>query len=317
MILEKMHSVLLCYYEATLCNEGKDDHLGRWFSTMEYIFAKTWDAVVEFRGLKRENPRCSEYVCLEAAANSAWLKCEQYYMRADESAAYYAAEVLQPSRKWNWLRQQWEDDEEKRPWLDAAKKAVQELWEQEYKGKFGAPKSATQPVTRPQGPNEEFGSLSEYRKIKTLKPTTSDPYQAYIDRDPEGDAEDDPLDYWNARISSQPDLARFAIDMLALPVSSTECERVFSSAKLLITASRNRLRPDIIEANECLKAWFGKPQQVEQDEHGGQDVDWASSKESGEKSGEESGEESGGESSDAESDQENDDGIDEESDDDE
>jgi hAT family C-terminal dimerisation region len=42
--------------------------------------------------------------------------------------------------------------------------------------------------------------------------------------------------------------------MLALPVSSAECERVFSSAKLLITDRRSRLKPDIIEANECLKA---------------------------------------------------------------
>ena len=63
-------------------------------------------------------------------------------------------------------------------------------------------------------------------------------------------------------MASQPDLARFAFDMLALPATSAECERVFSSAKLLITASRNRLLPDIIEANECLRSWFGKPEKV-------------------------------------------------------
>ncbi|KAJ9640112.1 hypothetical protein H2201_008629 [Coniosporium apollinis] len=37
---------------------------------------------------------------------------------------------------------------------------------------------------------------------------------------------------------------------------SAECERVFSSAKHLLSDARNRLNPDIIEANECLKAWF-------------------------------------------------------------
>ena len=41
---------------------------------------------------------------------------------------------------------------------------------------------------------------------------------------------------------------------------SAECERVFSSAKHLLTDSRNRLKADIIEANECLKSWFGRPQ---------------------------------------------------------
>ena len=60
-------------------------------------------------------------------------------------------------------------------------------------------------------------------------------------------------------ITTQPDLARFALDMLAIPMMSAECERVFSSAKHLITDARNRLNPDIIEANECLKHWFGKP----------------------------------------------------------
>jgi len=45
-------------------------------------------------------------------------------------------------------------------------------------------------------------------------------------------------------MASQPDLARFSFDMLALPATSAECERVFSSAKLLITVSRNRLLPE-------------------------------------------------------------------------
>ena len=48
--------------------------------------------------------------------------------------------------------------------------------------------------------------------------------------------------------------------MLAIPLISAECERVFSSPKHLITDSRNRLKADIIEGNECLKSWFGRPQ---------------------------------------------------------
>ena len=60
---------------------------------------------------------------------------------------------------------------------------------------------------------------------------------------------------------TQPDLARFAGDMLAIPAMSAECERVFSSAKHLITDARNRLNPDIIEANQCLKHWFGKAEE--------------------------------------------------------
>jgi hypothetical protein len=39
---------------------------------------------------------------------------------------------------------------------------------------------------------------------------------------------------------------------------STECERVFSSAKKLLTPERNALSEDIIEACEYLKAWWKK-----------------------------------------------------------
>jgi len=39
---------------------------------------------------------------------------------------------------------------------------------------------------------------------------------------------------------------------------STECERLFSSAKKLLTPERNALSEDIIDACECLKAWWKK-----------------------------------------------------------
>ena len=46
-----------------------------------------------------------------------------------------------------------------------------------------------------------------------------------------------------------------ALDTLSIPVMSVECERVFSSAKKLLTLARNKLQEGIIEATECLKAW--------------------------------------------------------------
>src|SRR5271168_4415703 len=38
------------------------------------------------------------------------------------------------------------------------------------------------------------------------------------------------------------------------------------SAKHLLTDARNRLNPDIIKTNECLKHWFGKPAEEEVDQ---------------------------------------------------
>jgi hAT family C-terminal dimerisation region len=50
-----------------------------------------------------------------------------------------------------------------------------------------------------------------------------------------------------------------ALDALAVPAMSDECERLFSSAKILLSDHCSRLRMDIIEASECLRAWHGPP----------------------------------------------------------
>ena len=54
---------------------------------------------------------------------------------------------------------------------------------------------------------------------------------------------------------------------LSYPAMSTECERVFSSAKKLITPERNQLEEDIIGACECLKAWWRNSLIEQQFEH--------------------------------------------------
>jgi hAT family C-terminal dimerisation region len=45
---------------------------------------------------------------------------------------------------------------------------------------------------------------------------------------------------------------------LAIPAMSTECERVFSGIKKLITPERNKLHIETMEASECLKNWWGR-----------------------------------------------------------
>jgi len=53
-----------------------------------------------------------------------------------------------------------------------------------------------------------------------------------------------------------PHLSKMALDILSIPAMSAECERVFSSSKLMVTDRRNRLMEDVIEAGECLRAWI-------------------------------------------------------------
>jgi len=72
---------------------------------------------------------------------------EEYYGKADGSAAYYAANVLDPTNKWSWFELQWENHPKKKVWLEGDRKKkstsigvkglVRQLWEEEYKGKYG------------------------------------------------------------------------------------------------------------------------------------------------------------------------------------
>jgi len=303
--LKKLYNMLETFYKATLCTEGNRDHLGRWLPAMEFIYAKVSGFVEEAKELQAEDPK---YPWLEAAAEGALAKCKQYYKYADDSPAYYAADILQPHRKWNWLHKRWGGSDKTEPWLADAKNAVREFWEEEYKGKYRTTQLPSQQRSRKNRQDSlqpDFSDISLFMELEEVETTPGDSYQAYIERDPEGKLSiEEVLDYWNSRLLSQPDLARFALDMLALPASSSECERVFSSAKLLISPSRNRVNPDIVEMNECLKSWFAK-ERISQE--GSSAVECAS-KDSGSES-EESGDsdETGDESSSREGTDEEDD----------
>ena len=142
--------------------------------------------------------------------------------------------------------------------------ALTEVWLQEYKGK-----SSESPISasghRSRSP-KRYTSCWEHKRLKlnrnpepvTTGPDELDDYLATNIHITDNEYFD-PIQYWNDRYLSQPDLAQFALDALAVPPMSDECERLFSSAKLLITDRRSCLKMDIIEANECLRAWFGRP----------------------------------------------------------
>ena len=53
-----------------------------------------------------------------------------------------------------------------------------------------------------------------------------------------------------------PTAHQFALDTLAIPATATDYKRTFNSGRRLISSERNRLSDDIIEATECLKAWW-------------------------------------------------------------
>ncbi len=56
--------------------------------------------------------------------------------------------------------------------------------------------------------------------------------------------------------SDYPGLRRWAFDVLSIPATSTELERIFSQSKRMIIADRNRLLATTFEASQCMKHWL-------------------------------------------------------------
>jgi hypothetical protein len=67
--------------------------------------------------------------------------------------------------------------------------------------------------------------------------------------------EDQLLVWWMGRRDRWPRLFRMAMDLLSIPSMSSENERVFSQAKLVVTSQRHRLHYTTVNKLVCLKAW--------------------------------------------------------------
>ena len=66
---------------------------------------------------------------------------------------------------------------------------------------------------------------------------------------------DNPIIWWRDDQTTYPRLSQMAFDLLSVPAMLTECERVFSQAKLTISSQRHSLTDVTINAIKCLKNW--------------------------------------------------------------
>jgi hypothetical protein len=67
---------------------------------------------------------------LLTAINAGWEKLNKYYCMTEQSPAYAAAVVLNPTMKWQWFTKLWEDQPS---WTRKAKIAVKKLWKDQYR----------------------------------------------------------------------------------------------------------------------------------------------------------------------------------------
>ncbi|SCO92651.1 uncharacterized protein FRV6_16779 [Fusarium oxysporum] len=116
--LEKIELALKDFYAATLLSEGKKTSLADWFSTLDCLLREINETKNHYDTIDTEDDNNFTWKYLQGCAHAAWSKCEEYYSNqqlnwqnrfpedTDLPPAYYAAQILDPYRKWAWFRQE-------------------------------------------------------------------------------------------------------------------------------------------------------------------------------------------------------------------
>lgn len=100
--LERLHSCLETFYAATLATEGNKSFLYDWYPTMTFLLNEIDSWRQEFAAESQEtSDQASQYLsgCLEHS----WAKCEKYVRLADDTPIIYAAVVMNPAFKMQWV----------------------------------------------------------------------------------------------------------------------------------------------------------------------------------------------------------------------
>ena len=125
--------------------------------------------------------------------------------------------------------------------------SIKKRWEQEYRG---------QGPVEPEQSIRQDDFLDRYFKKPRLV-ASGDEFTSFINAAPVefANESDEDLIAWWMRPNNKA-LRQMALDLISITAMSAEVERVFSSAKRLVTPDRNRLNDETIEILQLLKYWW-------------------------------------------------------------
>ncbi|KAI1676930.1 Dimer-Tnp-hAT dimerization containing protein [Pyrenophora tritici-repentis] len=181
---------------------------------------------------------------------AAWAKANEYYIKLDDSPAYYAATSLHPAYK-HYCDNAWRDKPE---WLAAAQSAFQALWGT-YKDNPAPPPAPAAPRARVNNDlNDAIASMMEPHQGVRVS-NDLDEYTRWK-LEPWVPSVDNPITYWLSRRRDYPNLTRLALDVLSIPASSCDCERMFSELGDLLRPKRRKISSQLLVAIQSVRTWL-------------------------------------------------------------
>ncbi|CCE35404.1 uncharacterized protein CPUR_06833 [Claviceps purpurea 20.1] len=211
--------------------------------------------------------QASSRAYLLASIMNGWSKLDDYYSKLDESPLYAGAVILHPGFGLNFLTNRWSDHD---GWALRAKKQLAEYWEKWY---FRADESSPGAAAECQVASSysfqdlqedtEWSDFLSAAQIDSNNPDgagsdESSELDRYYDLPPSRlkDGKKDPIQWWIRNREEFPTVSKLALDLLAIPPMSADCERAFSAAKLTVTSQRHAMKPDTLEKVQCLRNWM-------------------------------------------------------------
>lgn len=197
------------------------------------------------------------------SVTNGWKKLNEYDTKLEESPLYAAAVILHPGLGLRWLENSWAE-ESQRSWLRSAKEGLHDYWESWYRdGRFHTTSCDTTPRNSIPAPPRLERSVepSQFDNWLGTRLHVSNPVESELDRylsmsPPHPQDVPDPLEWWKSQRSILPTVSQLALDILAIPAMSADCERAFSLAKLTLTSQRHRMVAETLEEIQCLKNWL-------------------------------------------------------------
>jgi len=194
---------------------------------------------------------------LRLCITTAWQKLNEYYTKLGESPLFSAAIILHPALGMKYLEMNWES-EEQLVWVRDARAGLSRYFERWYRtSQPPEPYDQLTKATEESAVTVKSHEESEFRqwvKSRMAQPASTDSeIERYIRMEPQ--ETENPVDWWLAHQNAFPILSQLALDILAIPAMSTDCERSFSLAKLSLTSQRLSMSPTTLEALQCLKNW--------------------------------------------------------------
>ena len=238
--LQQLKDGLYPFLEITNRIQESQASLWQWLPAVEALYNHLERELTRYKEANDlDNPLA---VCTQAG----WEKLRAYYNDTDKAHHLYAAATLfNPEQRMSYFNRNWSGtfDKHKKAMLTRVRKE----WERSYK-----PQS-TSTSTPTAAPPSIFDLQLGYEPHHDTK----DPLSEYALSAPvklQATTTQHMLQWWDH--DGHPQLKQMAFNLLAIPATSCDLERVFSGAGNLIDAAMNRMNDDTIEKRQCLNLWL-------------------------------------------------------------